>query len=49
MKIIKGYKTELKLNYKQKTACLKAAGTARFAYNWGLRINIDEYKKQVKN
>lgn len=36
MKIHKGYKTELKLNNKQKTLCIKSAGVARFAYNWGL-------------
>jgi putative transposase len=32
----RGYKTELYLNNKQTTACLKHAGTARYAYNWGL-------------
>ena len=36
MEIIRGYKTELKLNNKQRTACLRHAGCARFAYNWGL-------------
>ena len=36
MKVQKGYKTELKLNNKQRTACLKHAGAARFAYNWGM-------------
>jgi len=37
----KGYKTELKLNNKQRTACLQHSGTSRFAYNWGLeRHNI---------
>lgn len=36
MKIIRGYKTELDLNDKQRTACMQHAGAARFAYNWGL-------------
>ncbi len=34
--ISRGYRTELKLNNRQRTLCLKHAGTARFAYNWGL-------------
>ncbi len=34
MKITRGYKTELDLNNKQRTACLQHAGAARFAYNW---------------
>ena len=37
--IVKGYKVELKLNNKERTACAKHAGTARFAFNWGLRQN----------
>jgi putative transposase len=36
MKIVCGYKTELALNNQQRRHCLKHAGTARFAYNWGL-------------
>ena len=36
MKVQRGYKTELQLNNAQKTACLKHAGAARYAYNWGL-------------
>ena len=36
MKILRAFKTELDLNNKQKTACRKHAGAARFAYNWGL-------------
>jgi len=34
--IQRAYKTELKPNNKQRTALLKHAGSARFAYNWGL-------------
>ncbi len=36
MEIIRGYKTELDLNHRQRTLCLQHAGCARFAYNWGL-------------
>lgn len=36
MKVHRGCKTELRLNDKQRTACLKHAGAARYAYNWGL-------------
>lgn len=43
VKIMRGYKTELDLNNKQITACLKHAGCARFAYNWGLRRYQEEY------
>ncbi len=34
--VVRGYKTELDLSNEQRTACLKHAGCARFAYNWGL-------------
>ncbi len=36
MTIQRAYKTELDLNNVQKTALLRHAGCARFAYNWGL-------------
>jgi len=32
----RGYKVELDLNNKQRTLCAKHAGSARYAYNWGL-------------
>lgn len=41
--VVRGYKTELDLNNEQRTACLKHAGTARFAYNWGLARYQQEY------
>ncbi len=44
MKIVRGYKTELDLNNAQVTACLKHAGVARFAYNWGLKRYQEEYE-----
>jgi len=34
----RGYKTELDLNDEQITACLKHAGCAGKAYNWGLAL-----------
>src|SRR5712691_11060971 len=48
MKITRGYKTELDLNNKQKTACLQHAGTARFAFNWALAKKIEAYKAGLK-
>ena len=33
-----GFKTELKLNHKQRKLLAKHAGTARHAYNWGLAL-----------
>lgn len=45
MKQVRGYKVELDLNRAQRTACLKHAGCARFAYNWGLQCKIDAYEK----
>ena len=43
MKVVRGYKTELDLNNGQRTACLKHAGAARFAYNWGLARSKEVY------
>src|SRR5438067_3649127 len=48
MKITRGYKTELALNNKQRTACLQHAGAARFAYNWALNRKSEAYKKGEK-
>lgn len=48
MKIIRGYKTELDLNNKQITACLKACGVARFVFNWGLKRCQEEYATSQK-
>jgi len=49
MKIIKGYKVKLDLNNCQWTACAKHAGTARYAYNWGLARKIESYQKTGKS
>lgn len=43
MKIVRGYKTELDPNNRQRTLLLKHAGVARFAYNWGLAHKIAAY------
>jgi putative transposase len=48
MKVTRGYKTELDLNNEQRTACLKHAGCARFAYNWGLARAIAAYRATGK-
>jgi len=49
MVILKGYKTELKLNNHQKTACKKHCGAARFAYNWGLAQKMAAYNLTSKS
>lgn len=48
MKVTRGYKTELALNNEQRTVCLKHAGCARFAYNWGLARAIAAYRATGK-
>jgi putative transposase len=49
MKVVRGYKTELDLNNEQRTACLKHAGCARFAYNWGLARCQEAYRTTGKS
>ena len=36
MLVQRAYKTELKLNNRERTLLAGCAGAARFAYNWGL-------------
>ena len=48
MQVVRGYKTELDLNNEQRTACLKHAGCARFAYNWGLARSQEVYRTTGK-
>ena len=43
--IFRAFKTELDLNNQQRTACLRHAGAARFAYNWGLERKCTERGK----
>ena len=49
MKIIRGFMTELDPNDRQWTSLLQHAGTARFAYNWGLERKIEARKNGEKN
>ncbi len=49
MLIRQAYRYELKPNNKQKTLLAKHAGTARFAYNWGLARRIKEYEETGKS
>ena len=44
----RGYRVELDLNNEQVTACLKHAGCARFAYNWGLARKLEARKLGAK-
>ena len=43
VKVVRGYKTELDPNNAQRAAFMKHAGTARFAYNWGLARSQEVY------
>ncbi|MGO8951100.1 MAG: RNA-guided endonuclease InsQ/TnpB family protein [Ktedonobacterales bacterium] len=43
MLVQRAYKTELDLNHRQVTACRQHAGTARWAYNWGLQVKQERY------
>jgi len=49
MRIVRGYKTELDLNDRQRTACAQHAGAARYAYNWGLQRKIEAYEATGKS
>lgn len=42
--IRRAYRVEIDPNDVQRTALLKHAGAARYAYNWGLRRKIDAYQ-----
>ena len=44
MQIQRAYKTELKLNNKERSLLAGCAGAARYVWNWGLRQKIDEYE-----
>lgn len=46
--IIKGIKVRLKPNNRQKTKLFQSAGVARFAYNWTLERQIENYKNGGK-
>ena len=46
--IFRAFKTELDLNNQQRSACLRHAGAARFAYNWGLERKMAAYQADKK-
>jgi putative transposase len=46
--ILSAFKAELDLNNRQKTACLRHAGVARYAYNWELARKIEAYRNGEK-
>jgi putative transposase len=48
MIVLRAFKTELDLNNKQKTACVRHAGAARFAYNWALARKQEAYARGEK-
>jgi len=41
--IVRGYKTKLRLNNKERGLMMRCAGTARFVYNWALSDRIAHY------
>lgn len=49
MKITRGYKTELDPTVKQHILLCQCAGTARFAYNYGLARKQEVYKESGKS
>lgn len=44
-----GFKTELKLNNRQKTMLAQHAGVARHAWNWGHRLCIEILENNQNN
>jgi putative transposase len=49
MRVQRAYKIELDLTDQQITACKQHAGTARWAYNWGLRVKQERYTATKKS
>ena len=45
MLVKRGYRVEIDLNNKQRTACLKHCGAARWAYNYALTRKKENYQK----
>ena len=48
MIVTRGFKTELELNNRQRSYCHQHAGTARYAYNWGLARKQEAYRAGKK-
>jgi putative transposase len=46
---MRSYRVELDPNDRQRTALLRHAGVARFAWNWGLARRIEEYERAGKS
>ncbi|MFW9914546.1 MAG: RNA-guided endonuclease InsQ/TnpB family protein [Candidatus Thorarchaeota archaeon] len=46
---MRGYRFELKVNNKERTRLYQCAGTARFAWNWGLADRNERYHKNQGN
>jgi putative transposase len=46
--MFRGFKTELKLNNKERMRCEQHAGVARHAWNWGLEICIQKLRANEK-
>lgn len=49
VEILRAYKVEIDPNNVQRTALLKHAGAARFAFNWGLARRKQEYEEAGKS
>ncbi|MFX1255527.1 MAG: RNA-guided endonuclease InsQ/TnpB family protein [Promethearchaeota archaeon] len=49
MSVNRGYKYELKVNNKERTLLAMYAGTARFAWNWGLAQRLKRYNENEGN
>ena len=49
MSVNRGYKYELQVNNQERTLLAMYAGTARFAWNWGLAQRLTRYKEKQGN
>ncbi|MBN1371133.1 MAG: helix-turn-helix domain-containing protein, partial [Anaerolineaceae bacterium] len=48
MRIHRGYKTKLDLTEQQRQTCIRHAGAARYAYNFGLARKLEAYRSGQK-
>ena len=49
MLVTRGYKYKLRVNNKERSFLAQCAGTARFAWNWGLAQRLERYKNNIGN
>ena len=49
MLVIRGYKYKLRVNNKERSFLSQCAGTARFAWNWGLAQRLKQYQENTGN